>query len=330
MAKLKYEFLAQYYARYGTPLRARLFGNIARFNQLGSTFAPFSNWVAQSNLFRRSLDRFLGIDARRPLPTFARQTFAQWFQAHSIGTRPAKRGKVALFNDTFTNFNAPEVGRAAVQVLEALGYQVVLPEKKCCGRPMISKGLIAKAKENAQWNVSNLVHYADENIPVLGLEPSCLLTLRNDYLDLVDDANARRVAENAFLVDEFVAQKVEEEPEVLRLKPLPGPVLFHGHCHQKAIVSSTPSIRALRAIPNVELQEVDSGCCGMAGSFGFEKEHYAVSEALSMRRLIPAVQASKDALVVAPGVSCRQQISHFSGRHPLHTVQVLAQTLILH
>lgn len=327
MAKLKYEFLAQYHARHGTPLRARLFGNIARLNQLGSFFAPLSNWVAQSRVFRGGMDRFVGIDGRRPLPPFARQTFAEWFRAHAASAPPATRGTIALFSDTFTNFNYPDIGRAAVKVLETLGYEVILAEKKCCGRPMISKGLIEQAKTHARWNVNHLARYAEAKIPVIGLEPSCLLTLREEYPELIEDIRTRQVAENAYMIEEFLARELEKDAGSFQFDNAPRNILFHGHCHQKAIVGSAPSIRVLKAIPNATVTEIDSGCCGMAGSFGFEKEHYDLSEAIGGRRLFPAIQKSEDVIVVAPGVSCRQQISHFTGRQAQHTVHVLAQAL---
>lgn len=329
MAKLKYEFLAQYYAGHGTPLRARLFGNIARLNQLGSWFAPVSNWTVRSRVFRWGLDRFFGIEGKRTLPPFQRQTFEQWFRARPPRLAPKQtRGKVAFFNDTYTNFNYPEGGRAAVRVLEALGYEVVLAEKECCGRPMISKGLIAEAKAHAAHNVKTLAQYAAQKIPVVGLEPSCLLTLREEYPDLVEDAATAQVAANAYLMDEFLARELEQNAHALHFDERPRQILFHGHCHQKALVGSAPSLKILSALPNAQVTEIDSGCCGMAGSFGFEKEHYPLSEAIGSRKLFPAIQKAEDALVVAPGVSCRQQIAHFTGRRALQPVEVLADALV--
>lgn len=326
MAKLKYEFLAHYHARHGTPMRARLFGNIAVFSRLGSALAPLSNWLAGSGLARWTLDRFMGIDARRRLPPFTRHTFEQWFNRRPARTS-ASRPQVALFNDTFLNYNYPEIGRAAVRVLEALGYEVILAEKKCCGRPMISKGLIEQAASHAEWNVKALTRYAQAGIPVVGIEPSCLLTLRDEYPDLVEGKPAETVAQNAFLFEEFVLQALEKDPTRLALKPATRPILFHGHCHQKSLVGSAPSLRVLRAIPGAQVTEVDSGCCGMAGSFGYEKEHYELSLAVGGRRLFPAIQKATDSEIVAAGVSCRQQILHATGRHARHLAEVLADAL---
>ncbi|MSP14742.1 MAG: anaerobic glycerol-3-phosphate dehydrogenase subunit C [Chloroflexi bacterium] len=328
MAKLKYEFLAHYHARHGTPLRAHLFGQIALLNRVGSALAPISNWVAGSRPARLALDRLVGIDARRRLPAFTRQTFAAWFRRHPPPQDAASRPQVALFNDTFTNYNYPHIGQAATRVLEALGYSVILAERKCCGRPMISKGLIQQAKANARWNVAALAKYSEAGIPVVGLEPSCLLTLRDDYLDLVDDPRAAVVAQNALLFEEFVARELERDGTKLKLSPATKPILFHGHCHQKALVGSAPSLRVLKAIPAAQVTEVDSGCCGMAGSFGFEKEHYDLSLAIGARRLFPAVQQAPQSEIVAAGTSCRQQILHGTGRRARHIAEVLAEALI--
>jgi Fe-S oxidoreductase len=324
MAKLKYEFLAHYHERHGVPLRARLFGDIATLSQLGCRTAPLSNWTLRSRPFRWALDRFVRIDARRPLPPFARRTFAQWFRTRSPASSHRSGRPVALFNDTFMNFNYPEIGRAAVRVLEALGYEVILAEKKCCGRPMISKGLIEPARQHARWNVAALAPYAEKGIPVVGLEPSCLLTLRDEYPDLVDDPRAGAVAKNAVLIEELLQKHLEEGHLPAAHGPLPAKVLFHGHCHQKALVGSAASLSVLRTLPGVQVIEVDSGCCGMAGSFGFEKEHYDLSLAIGGRRLFPAIDGAPGAAVVASGVSCRQQIAHATGRRARHLVEVLA------
>ncbi|MCW5882322.1 MAG: anaerobic glycerol-3-phosphate dehydrogenase subunit C, partial [Anaerolineae bacterium] len=327
MAKLKYEFLAHYHARHGTPLRARLFGHIATLNRLGTAFAPVSNWVAGSRPARWALDRWLGVDARRRLPPFARTTFAQWFQRRRHPRATTARPQVALFNDTFVNYNYPQIGQAAVRVLEAMGYAVILAEKRCCGRPMISKGLMEAARANARWNVAALARYAEQGIPVVGLEPSCLLTLRDEYPDLVDDPRAEAVARNAFLFEEFVLRELEQAPDRLALVPATRPILFHGHCHQKALVGSGPSLRVLRMIPGAQVTEVDSGCCGMAGSFGYEKEHYDLSLQIGRRRLLPAVEKALGSEIVAAGVSCRQQILHATGRQARHLAEILANAL---
>jgi Fe-S oxidoreductase len=230
---------------------------------------------------------------------------------------------VALFNDCFTNYNYPEVGRAAVELLEAAGYEVLLAEKVCCGRPMISKGLLEDARGQAEQNVRLLGRYAKDKIPVLGVEPSCLLTLRDEYLEMGQGEAAERVAANAFMVDEFLVEQNRQGKLDLKLKPLKG-VLLHGHCHQKAHIGTAPTLEALRLIPDCQIDEVNSGCCGMAGSFGFEKEHYEVSEKIGRERLFPAVEAAGNETEIAvTGVSCRQQIAHFTKRRPRHVIEIL-------
>jgi Fe-S oxidoreductase len=235
---------------------------------------------------------------------------------------------VVLFHDTFMNYNAPGVGKAAVKVLEAAGFEVLLAEKKCCGRPMISKGLIRKAKANAAHNVDRLSGYARQGIPIVGCEPSCILTFRDEYPDLLDDPRAAEVAEHTFLIEEFLLGLHARGELHLPLERSGKSILLHGHCHQKALVGTGPSLQVLRLLPGATVEEVDSGCCGMAGSFGYEKEHYELSLAIGSRRLFPAIQArGPEVEIVAAGISCRQQIAHGTGRRARHLVEVLAEAL---
>ncbi len=325
MAKLKYEFLAHYYRANGLPLRNKLFGRIEALNRFGSRLAPLSNWVVGSRLHRWALERLVGIDRRRPLPPFARRTFTDWF-GHRDKPAAAPRGEVVLFNDTFVTYNAPHIGMAAVQLLEAAGYRVRLVDKKCCGRPLISKGMLAEAKAHAAWNVERLLPYAVRGVAIVGLEPSCLLTLRDEYVDLLRNDAARQVARQSLLLEEFLER---ERRNGLSL-PFHGngrKALLHGHCHQKALVGTAPTVAALKWA-GFDVEEVDSGCCGMAGSFGFEREHYDLSVALGNRRLVPAVKAAGAGVeVVAPGISCRQQIEHLAGRRAKHPAEVLWESL---
>ena len=220
------------------------------------------------------------------------------------------------------------MGKAATEVLEKAGFEVVLAERTCCGRPMISKGLIEDARKAAEHNVRVLKPYVEQGIPVLGCEPSCLLTLRDDYLDLVKGPDVKMVAANARLVDEFLVELERADKLELRFNDDAKAVLFHAHCHQKAHIGSAPSLEALRLAPGLDVTEVNSGCCGMAGSFGFEKEHYELSETIARQRLIPAVEAATPETEVAvTGVSCRQQIGHFTDRKPRHVVEILRDAL---
>jgi FAD/FMN-containing dehydrogenase/Fe-S oxidoreductase len=325
MAKMKYEFLHHYYRANGLPLRNRLFAHIARLNALGARAPALANRLAALPLNRWLLEKTLGIDRRRPLPALARETFEAWFQRRP---RPAAapRGEVVLFHDTFVNYNTPAIGQAAVQLLEAAGYRVELVDRACCGRPMISKGLLEAARASARRNVELLHPYARRGVAIVGLEPSCLLTLRDEWVDLLRTDEARTVARQSALLEQFLLRE-RERGLSLPFAAAGRKALLHGHCHQKALVGTAPTVAAL-TWAGYEVTEVDSGCCGMAGSFGFEREHYDVSVALGNRRLAPAVKAADAATdVVAPGISCRQQIEHLAGRRPAHPAEALWRAL---
>jgi FAD/FMN-containing dehydrogenase/Fe-S oxidoreductase len=326
MAKLKYEFLDHYHRANGLPLRNRIFGAIEALNRLGSRLAPLSNWIVNSGLNRWLMEVVAGIDRRRPLPQFAGETFEGWFRGHTSEGDAAK-GDVVLFHDTFNNFNTPNVAVAATRFLERSGYRVVLVDKKCCGRPMISKGMLSQAKENAAWNIDRLAPYVEKGTAIVGLEPSCLLTLRDEYPDFIRTNAAKKVAGSSFLFEEFVMREQSAGRLSLRSNGDGKKVLLHGHCHQKALVGTAPTVAMLKAA-GCEVTEVDSGCCGMAGSFGFEKEHYDLSTKIGNRRLAPAVKAAgADVEIIAPGISCRQQIDHLAGRSAKHPAELLLQVL---
>jgi Fe-S oxidoreductase len=322
MAKLKYEFLDHYHRANGLPLRSRLFGAIENVNRAGSRLAPLANWLANSALNRWLMDTLVGIDRRRPLPHFARQSFEEWFRKHKP-EGDGLRGDVVLFHDTFNNFNTPEVAVAATRFLERSHYRVLLVDKKCCGRPMISKGMLGQAKENAAWNIARLAPLADKGTAIVGLEPSCLLTLRDEYPEFLPGNAARKVAAQSYLLEEFVMRELSAGTMQLETRGHGRKVLLHGHCHQKALIGTAPTVSMLRAA-GFTVSEIDSGCCGMAGSFGFEKEHYDLSVAIGKRRLAPAVQAAAPEVeIAAPGISCRQQIEHLASRRAKHPVELL-------
>lgn len=327
MAKMKYEFLAHYYRAHGWPLRARLFAHIATLGRLGSATAPLSTWIATSPVGRWVLGR-LGIHPRRPLPPFARPTFTAWFRRHTPAPQAGRRGEVVLFHDTFMDYHYPSVGQAAVALLERAGYRVRLARRVCCGRPMISKGMLERAREHARRNIEALFPLAREGIPIVGCEPSCLLTLRDEYPDLLPhDPRVQVVAQQAVLLDAFLVGLAERGELDLPLSPFPGKVLLHVHCHQKALVGHEGALRALRLVPQARVEFVDAGCCGMAGAFGFEREHYDLSLRIGEGRLLPAVRANPDAAVVVTGFSCRQQVEHGTGVRPLHLAEFLAGRL---
>ena len=334
MAKLKYEFLDNYYKTNKRPLRNKLFAHINRLNRLGSRFAPLSNWGASSPIGKFVSSVLLGVHPNRRLPRFASQTLAQWFNSRpaSSANRTVK-GTVALFNDTFMNYNYPEIGKAAVELLEAAGYRVQLANAQCCGRPMISKGLLDEAAAHARYNVDLLHAFADQGVPIIGCEPSCLLTFRDEYPEFCRDDRAhdkaRKVAENSYLIDEFLAMLHDKGELELEFSNRSKKVLFHGHCHQKSLVGTAPSLTALRLPPGYEVELINAGCCGMAGSFGFEKEHYDVSMTIGEQMLFPAIRdKGAEWEVAVMGVSCRQQVEQGTGRTARHLVEVLRDAVV--
>jgi Fe-S oxidoreductase len=300
-------------------------GHIDRLNPVGAAAAPLANWVARRGVFRWLLERVAGIDRRRTLPPFASDHLRRWFRRHRADPRAGTRGTVVLLDDCFTTYNTPEVGRAAVRVLEEAGYRVELAGLACCGRPAISKGLLTRGRDLARANVAMLVAHARRGTPIVGCEPSCLLTLVDEYRDFRIGRDAELVASVAHLVDAFVADRARV-PE-LALRPAAGRVLVHGHCQQKAVTGTAGTIAALGRIPGLEVEELDSGCCGMAGSFGYERGHYELSVALANRVLLPAARAHPGARLVAPGFSCRSQIHALAGFTPAHPIELLAEQL---
>ena len=335
MAKFKYEFLYHYNRKQGTPLRSRIFGHIHALSRLGSAVAPLANWMMETPL-QKWLLSLIGLAPQRNFPRFSSHRFSQWFESEIIkgqGTTHAarvpgdKRPPVVLFHDTFMEFNTPSLGEAAVKVLEAAGYRVVLPRRQCCGRPAISKGLLEQGTEMARYNVNSLLPYVDLGIPIVGVEPSCILTLKEDYRDLIPGKDTEKVAAAVLTIDEFLAE-LTASGKLKFTDEGPRNFLLHGHCHQKALVGTTPTLSVLSSIPNATVSEVDSGCCGMAGSFGYEAEHYDISLSIGEQRLFPAIRnAPPDTILVAGGISCRQQIHHGTLQSARHLVEVVAEAL---
>lgn len=316
MAKMKYEFLGNYYSKHRMPLRSRLFGHVASFSRLGSATAPLSNWIMKWGFRKLGIEKLLGIDSRRPLPPFASRTFEQRFKERAKKSIVDK-GQIVLFHDTFSQFNHPEVGEAVVDLLEKAGFEPTLPDKRCCGRPMISKGLLDDAIANAEYNVRVLHGYVQRGIKIVGWEPSCVLTLRDEYPDLLRGEMrewAREVASSTYLIEELLVELNEQGELGLEFEETNRTALFHGHCHQKALVGNAPSLAALRLIPGYAVEEINTGCCGMAGSFGYEREHYDISMAVGEQRLFPTIRNQQGSFdVVASGFSCRQQIAQGTG-----------------
>jgi Fe-S oxidoreductase len=334
VAKLKAEFLQAFYANRARPLGHLAVKNIHRLSPLAVKFAGFNNWLARRPFVRRVMESVVGFDRRRSLPELHRDHFRKWFserrkaegrrgKVSSSAFRPPPSGKVVLLDDCFTTFQEPQIGRAAVTLLERAGFTVELAGV-CCGRAMISKGFLTDARELAKTGIAKLERYAEQGIPILGLEPSCILTLADEWPELVPGSAGKRVAAVAEMADSWLAKQVSDNGLSLEFPKRTGKVLFHGHCHQKALVGVKGSANALRLIDGSDVTVLDAGCCGMAGAFGYEKEHYDVSVAIANLSLIPSVNAEPEAPVVATGTSCRHQIRDLTGRVALHPLEVLA------
>ena len=318
VAKLKSEFLATWHDRHGIDLATRLFGNIHRVNRWAGLTPRLSNLALKHPLGKLGA-RLLGIPTERPLPEFAERRFsAERYPRHAAPD-------AILIIDTFTEWNHPEIGRAAMQLAEQLGLRInarSLPGEACCGRPAISKGLLDQAKTLAHDNVLGL-HRADPDLPYIFLEPSCLSAFSDDYLTLVDpgiQSAAQSLARRCMSAEAFFAEKLQERGDALTWREQSSSILMHGHCHQKALWGTADTLSLLRAIPGSDVTELNTGCCGVAGSFGYE--HYDLSMKIAEDRLLPAIRANPAAIVAAPGSSRRAQIhdAGYAARHPLEIV----------
>jgi FAD/FMN-containing dehydrogenase/Fe-S oxidoreductase len=324
MASLKSEFLAAYRRRHGTPFRVRALANVERVAAWSSRFAPASDWLGSSRAGRRLNETLFGIDRRRTIPRARRITFGRWLGKNKPVFNPDAMA-VTIFNDTFTNYYAPDIGAAAVDVLQKCNYSVNVARPGCCGRPLISQGLLAEARSRAAAIVETLFAIADRDERILFLEPSCLTAVKEDAVSLLRgpmQEKAHVVAAASHLFDEFV------NGLKLNLKPVAGRILVHGHCHQKAMGLLPATLALLSRVPSAKVVDLDAGCCGMAGSFGYRREHYDLSFAIANRRLLPAVQSMDPGdVLVAPGFSCRHQIADFSGTTAVHPAVLIHHLL---
>jgi FAD/FMN-containing dehydrogenase/Fe-S oxidoreductase len=328
MATLKSETLFHRYAAKGTPLSARFFGNARALNRLGSRFARAANASIGSGMLRAVVERMFHVDRRRPLPRFAPQSLGDWFRRRAPGP-PATRGDVVFFGDSFSSFTEPEIGIASIELLERAGWRVQLVDDVCCGRSLISKGLLDDARKKQARLLDRLAPAAIAGIPIVGCEPSCVFTLKDELVALSHgDTRASAIARHAKLVEDLLVDAIDDGSLPMPQAPGPEAVLFHGHCHQKAASALSPTVKLLEKIPGARVSVLDAGCCGMAGSFGFEREHYDLSMQIGEMRLFPAVRSAPDATIAATGVSCRQQITHGTGRRPEHPVTLLHRAII--
>jgi Fe-S oxidoreductase len=327
---MKSEFLSTYWQRYGTPFSARALGRIDRLAVWGSRFAPVSSAIAQSDIARVVNELVLGIDRRRTLPSFAHQTLRDRMAAQKSEISGSQRG-IALFADTFTNHFHPGIGLAAADVARRLGHHVSLAPNVCCGRPLISQGLLAEARERGRQNVERLQSLVRDGRPIVFLEPSCLSAIKEDLPDLLtgdDRQKARIIASRAVLFERWLEGELREGRTSASFKSGPARIVVHGHCHQKAMAELAPAKALLSRIPGATIVDPDAGCCGMAGSFGYMKSHFDVSRTIGERRLLPTARAlAANDVLVASGTSCRQQIADFTGVRAYHAAELVQNLL---
>ncbi|SMO93306.1 FAD-binding and (Fe-S)-binding domain-containing protein [Gracilimonas mengyeensis] len=325
MAKMKAEFMHGWHEQNGSSLKERFFAEAGKLYPLASITPKLANAITASAPVKWGLEQVFGIDQRRDLPAFAPRSFGSLFKAHQRKGTVQSPEKVVLFVDLFSWYNEPDVAMAAVHTLETMGYEVIISKHKETGRPQLSKGFLKDAQQIVREVLDDFRDYVEAGIPVVGLEPSEILTLRDEFLELCRKDQkelARKLALQSFMFEEFVADHADKLPGSNQKQK----VLLHGHCHAKALVGNQPTVEALEAA-GYEVEELQTGCCGMAGSFGYEKEHYEVSQDIGELVLFPALREKKEELVCAPGFSCRHQIKDEVSRKAWHPAELIAQRI---
>ncbi|TDX00871.1 FAD-binding and (Fe-S)-binding domain-containing protein [Dinghuibacter silviterrae] len=331
VAKLKAEFLQHYYDANGVPFRAKLIAEFSRSAALGAIAPGLYNFMVTNRLTGSLIKKVSGFAQKRSMPTLYKTTLRAWYAKHRRDT--VARRKVYLFCDEFTNYNDTAIGIKAIQLLERLGYEVIIPEHLESGRTWLSKGLIRKAKTIAQENIRLLSPLVTEETPLIGIEPSAILTFRDEYIDLASDEQldtARTLARNTFFIDDFIAREIDRgHIRSEQFTTGTRQIKLHGHCQQKALTSVAGSVKLLSLPKNYTVSTIPSGCCGMAGSFGYEREHYDLSQKIGELVLLPAVRsAAPEVLIAAPGTSCRHQIKDGAEKKAMHPIEILFDALL--
>ena len=334
MAKLKAEFLQHYYDANGIPFRSRLIANFTAGAKLGSIAPTLYNFIMNNKMTSSVVKGIACFAQKRSMPSLSTETLRSWQKKNDIANKTKKFDKqVYLFCDEFTNYNDAHIGIKAIKLLNALGYEVLMTDHEESGRTWLSKGLVRKAKKIANLNIALFSKLITEETPLIGIEPSAILTFRDEYPDLATDElleDAKQLATHSLFIDEFIAHEMDNgniSPEQFHSEH--KSILLHGHCQQKAVGSLADSVKVLSLPKNYAVSTIPSGCCGMAGSFGYEKEHYDISMQIGELVLFPAVRNKKEGCVVAaPGTSCRHQIKDGTSDKALHTVEVLYEALI--
>jgi len=320
MATYKAEFLSHYYEGKIRPLHAYAFGYISRWSQIGSKIPFLANMMLNAPIIGNITKAIFGIAQKRKMPKYARETFKQWFSERPV--QNTDKPSVILWADTFNNYFHPNTAKAAVEVLEELGFQVKIPmQHLCCGRPLYDFGMLETAKVWLMDIVDTLREDIRKDIPIIGLEPSCVSVFRDELGNLFpSDRDASRLTKNVYTLSEFIDQKLENKP----LPQYHKKAIIQMHCHQSSVLKPNAELKVLKRM-GVDYELLDSGCCGMAGSFGFEKDKYKVSVDIGNRVLIPAVKsASKNTLILTNGFSCRTQIQQLGKRKTVHLAELLA------
>ncbi|HEY6976545.1 MAG TPA: 4Fe-4S dicluster domain-containing protein, partial [Chitinophagaceae bacterium] len=344
MAKLKAEFLQQYYDVHGVPLRSRLIANFSKSAKMGALLPAMYNFMVTNKGISSVIKKASGVAAERSMPTMHKTTLRNWYKKRKLPVASYRKPEICLpagkaenrklyfFCDEFTNYNDTEIGIKAILLLEKLGYEVIIPKHEESGRTWLSKGLLRDAKKIVNKNITLLSSLISDETPLTGIEPSAILTFRDEYIDLAEDDKfeaAKQLAKNVFTIDEFIANEIEngriKSAQFTTEKRL---VKLHGHCQQKALSSLSPTVQLLSLPANYSVEIIPSGCCGMAGSFGYEKEHYDISMKIGELVLFPSIRNQEpDVIIAAPGTSCRHQIKDGTGRIAKHPVEVLYDAL---
>ena len=333
MAKLKAEFLQQYHDANGVPFRSRLIANFSASAKLGMLMPAVYNFFVSSALTGGIIKRIAGFAVKRSMPKLSDTTLMKWYEKHQKEIAIVGKRRVYLFCDEFTNYNDADIGAKAILLLEKLGYEVVIPKHEESGRTWLSKGLVRDAQKIINRNIQALSPLISAETPLIGIEPSAILTFRDEYPDLAKDihlAAAKKMAKHVFLIDEFIAIEIRKgnitQESFTREKRT---IKLHGHCQQKALSSLSASVKALSLPEQYSVETIPSGCCGMAGSFGFEKEHYDLSMRIGEMVLFPTVrEQAPETVIAAPGTSCRHQIKDGTGTKALHPVEILFDALL--
>jgi Fe-S oxidoreductase len=321
--------MQHYYDIHGIPLRSKLIAYLPVLNRFAVLLRPVSNQIMNTSAFKK----LIGFSTKRSLPLLSGQTLSRWAKKQMPHPQQKSKRTVYLFNDEFTNYNESDIGIKAILLLTRLGYEVKIPLHRESGRTYLSKGLLRTSKKIANQNVQMLKDIISSENPLIGIEPSAILAFRDEYPELVSAdlrSAATELASHTLLFEEFMAAEIEKgNIDSSCFSNEEKRILLHGHCQQKAIASTAPTKKMLSLPVNYQVTEIPSGCCGMAGSFGYEEEHYDLSMKIGEIVLFPAVRsAEKQVLISAPGTSCRHHIHDGTGRKALHPVEVLYDALI--